>query len=82
MPSNVSNSPRAHGSTAPNTCNVKGRDTSGRPVSVTVQGRAPEVRARIEARIRAGAQRMAFTDVHSGREVEISLAAGDKVAVK
>lgn len=64
------------------TCQVKGRDGKGRPVAITVQGRATEVRAWIEARINAGAQRMTFTDLNSGTEIEVSLAAGDKVAVK
>jgi len=77
-----SESPRAHGSTAPNVCKVKGTTADSRKVvNITVQGRASEVRARIEARIRAGAQRMTFTDVTTERDFEISLAAGDKVAV-
>lgn len=68
--------------TVANTCQVKGRDTSGRPVAIRVHGRASVVRARIESRINAGAQRMDFEDVTTGRTVTVSLAAGDKVAVK
>lgn len=82
MPRNVSDSPRAHGSTAPSTCKVKGVDArTGKRVHITVQGRASDVRARIEARARAGAQRLDFQDVTTGRTVWISLAAGDLVAV-
>ena len=64
------------------TCTVKGTNAETRKrVSITVQGRAAQVRARIETRINAGAQRLDFTDVTTGRTVWISLASGDLVAV-
>lgn len=65
----------------PNTCEVTGRTPEGKRVRILVHGRAAQVRARILAKVEAGAQSMTFVNVETGGEVRVSLAGGSKVAV-